>query len=80
MSVLYSPIIQAILSARSLGFELIDVIQDLLNHILSTAMETASKETSNIEDLEADYQHLSIKEELMNSGKPYSQNILRILR
>ena len=46
MSVLYSPIIQAILSARSLGFELIDVIQDLLNHILSTAMETASKETS----------------------------------
>ena len=78
MSVLYSPVIQAILSARSLSFDLIDVIQDLLKHILSIAMETADKETSNIENIEADYQHSSINEELMNSGKHYSQNILRI--
>ena len=78
MSVIYSPVIQAILSARSLGFELIEIIQTLLQHILVIALETAEKETSNIENLPEDFQHLNINEELMNTGMSFSQNFLRI--
>lgn len=68
MATKYSPLVVSILSARSLGVELIPVIKKLLKYILETAAATVEKERKNIAPVSNDYMHLDVIDELMEAG------------